>query len=223
MGNQFHLTRQGRLLTLVVGAAILAIIILAIISGAIEKWLWMQQLSYTGIFWTLLSVKWQMFSLAFVIVFLYLWINLRLANRGPVSREGNSAGLPEILAKSGIQVSPDGLKRAIVAVSAVVAFFFALMFYAQWDMYLRFHYGGSFGLPDPLFRVDLGYYLFRLPFYELLQNSLTVLKETNPEHLLNLWPYRCHARLPLLQLDPNLHQRQRLFQHRLLLFNQPLI
>jgi uncharacterized membrane protein (UPF0182 family) len=176
MGNQFHLTRRGRILPLIIGAVILGIIILAVISGAIQKWLWMQQLDYAGIFWTLLSVKWRMFCLAFVAAFLYLWINLHLAaKKGAVSREGNSAGLSDILSKSDIQVSPAGLKLAMVTVSVVVAFFFALIFYAQWDSYLRFRYGGSFGLPDPLFGVDVGFYLFRLPFYELLQNSLTAL------------------------------------------------
>ena len=176
MGNQFRLTRRGRLLTLIIGAAILGIIILAVISGVIQKWLWMQQLDYAVIFWTLLSVKWRMFCLAFVVVFLYMGINLHLAaKKGAVSREGNSAGLSDILSKSGIQVSPAGLKLAMATVSVVVAFIFAFMFYAQWDTYLRFRYGGSFGVHDPLFGVDVGFYLFRLPFYELLQNSLAAL------------------------------------------------
>jgi uncharacterized membrane protein (UPF0182 family) len=157
MGNQFRLTRRGRLLTLIIGAAILGIIILAIVSGAIQKWLWMQQLDFTVIFWTLLSVKWQMLCLAFVVAFLYLWINLHLAaKKGAVSHEGKPAGLADILSKSGIQISPAELKPAIPIVSVVVAFFFAFTFYAQWDTYLRFRYGGSFGLPDPLFGVDVG-------------------------------------------------------------------
>jgi hypothetical protein len=67
------------------------------------------------------------------------------------------------------------LKVAMGAVAAVAALFYALIFYGQWDTYLRFRYGGSFGLPDPLFGVDAGFYLFRLPFYELLQSSLSAL------------------------------------------------
>ena len=61
------------------------------------------------------------------------------------------------------------------ALAAVAALIFAVVFYAQWDTYLRFRHGGSFGLSDPLFGVDVGFYLFRLPFYELLQSSLTAL------------------------------------------------
>jgi uncharacterized membrane protein (UPF0182 family) len=174
MKNQFRMTGRGRLLILITGAAILGIIILAIISGVIQKWMWMQQLNYAGVFWTLLSVKWQMFCWAFVVAFLYLWINLHLAaKKGALFLEGNPAAASDILLKSGIQVSAAGLKQAVAILSVVVAFFFAFTFYAQWDTYLRFRYGGSFGLPDPLFGVDTGFYLFRLPFYELLQNSLT--------------------------------------------------
>ena len=48
-------------------------------------------------------------------------------------------------------------------------------FYSEWDTYLRFRYGGSFGVSDPLFGVDVGFYVFHLPFYVLLQSSLTLL------------------------------------------------
>jgi uncharacterized membrane protein (UPF0182 family) len=205
MGNQFRLTRRGRLLTLIIGAAILGIIILAIISGVIQKWLWMQQLDYAAIFWTLLSVKWGMFCLAFVVAFLYLWINLHLAaKKGADARKGNLAGSSDILLKSGIQISAAGLKLATATVSVVVAFFFALMFYAQWDTYLRFRYGGSFGLHDPLFGVDVGFYLFRLPFYELLQNSLTAL--TLVTLLAALIAYACFG---LLQFSRSARLKER--------------
>ena len=43
------------LLRLVIAAAVLLIIVLGIITGYVEKWLWMRQLNYAGIFWTLLS------------------------------------------------------------------------------------------------------------------------------------------------------------------------
>ena len=158
------------LLRIMIAAAVLLIIVLGIITGYLEKWLWMRQLDYAGIFWTLLSVQWAMFCSAFVFAFLYLWVNLRQA-------VGNSAAFREIgpVAQTGIDFSPRLLKLANVFVSTGVALFFALGFYAQWDTYLRFRYGGSFGVSDPLFGVDVGFYLFHLPFYELLQSSLMLL------------------------------------------------
>jgi uncharacterized membrane protein (UPF0182 family) len=44
--------------------------------------------------------------------------------------------------------------------------------YSQWDAFIRFHWGGRFGQSDPIFGRDIGFYVFQLPFYELLRNSL---------------------------------------------------
>jgi hypothetical protein len=89
------------LLRSMIAAAVLLIIVLGIITGYLEKWLWMRQLDYAGIFWTLLSVQWAMFCSAFVFAFLYLWVNLRQA-------AGNSAAFREIgpASQTGIDFSP---------------------------------------------------------------------------------------------------------------------
>ncbi|HEX4020119.1 MAG TPA: UPF0182 family protein [Acidobacteriaceae bacterium] len=173
--------RFGHLLRFVWLAAIVVIVVLTVFLGIIQKWLWMRQLDYAGIFWTLLSVRWAMFGAAFVFGFLYLWINLRFAARSiDTSHAGsfldkfvdpNAASNRKI----NFDVNPRFVSLAISTVSAAIALMFALGISAQWDLYLRFRYGGSFGLSDPLFRVDLGFYLFRLPFYELVQSSITFL------------------------------------------------
>jgi Uncharacterised protein family (UPF0182) len=83
------------LLGLVIAAAVLLDMVLGIITGYVEKWLWMRQLDYAGIFWTLLSVQWAMFCSAFVFAFLYLWLNLRQAVRnGAAFREDGRAERP---------------------------------------------------------------------------------------------------------------------------------
>jgi uncharacterized protein len=169
------------LLGLVV-AAVLLVIVLGSIAGYAEKWLWMRQLDYAGIFWTLLSVQCAMFCSAFVFAFLFLWINLRQAAANSAALRGDSrAGAPafssgaDAVAPVGIDFSPRLLKLAVVLISAGFALFLAIGFYTQWDTYLRFRYGGSFGVCDPLFGVDVGFYVFHLPFYELLQTSLMLL------------------------------------------------
>ena len=152
------------------------------LAGYLEQWLWMRQVNYVGIFWTLLSVQWLMSAAAFVFAFLYLWINLRLAAKNAAAFRGDGeARLPAFLSKSGsaAQISigfpPELLKLAAVLISVAVALFFATVFYGAWDTYLRFRYGGAFGISDPLFSVDVGYYVFSLPFYVLLQTSFTLL------------------------------------------------
>ena len=169
------------LLRFVIAAAVVLIIAVGL-SGYVEKALWMRQLDYAGIFWTLLSVQWGMFCAAFVIAFLYLWLNFRQAARNSDAFRGDGrAWRPAFLSRTDadtqtvIELSPRLLNPAVVLVSAGVGLFFAASFYAEWDTYLRFRYGGSFGVPDPLFGVDVGFYLFHLPFYVLVQSSVTLL------------------------------------------------
>ncbi|MFZ0931403.1 MAG: UPF0182 family protein [Syntrophobacteraceae bacterium] len=174
--GSYRIFRHWRPLKLIIVAAVVLIALLVLISGWIQKELWMRQLGYTGVFWTLLSLRWELFCAAFVVTFVYLWISLRFAAGNCATfRTGKLTGESTVVAKFGIQFSPADLKLAMGALAAAAAVIFGVIFYAQWDTYLRFRYGGSFGLSDPLFGVDVGFYLFRLPFYELLQNSLTAL------------------------------------------------
>jgi len=166
----------GGPIRLVLIAVVAVIAILAFIPAWIQKWLWMRQVNYAGIFWTLFSVRWGLFGAAFVVALLYLWINLRLAMKnGATFRVSGSTGESAIATRLAAEIPPKVLKLAMGAMAVVFALFYAVAFYAKWDTYLRFRYGGSFGLSDPLFGRDAGFYVFRLPFYELLQNSLTTL------------------------------------------------
>ena len=48
--------------------ALIAIgVVLSLVLGLVQKWLWMRQLDYVGIFWTLLSVKWGIFGVTLFI------------------------------------------------------------------------------------------------------------------------------------------------------------
>jgi uncharacterized membrane protein (UPF0182 family) len=167
---------QWRPLKFVLASAVVLIVLLATIPNWMQKWLWMREVGYTGIFWTLFSVRWELFFAAFAVALLYLWINLQLAAKAAATfRAGALITESSIATRVGVQISPTVLKVIIGTVAAAGALFLALIFYGQWDTYLRFRYGGAFGLADPLFGVDAGFYVFRLPFYELLQNSLAAL------------------------------------------------
>jgi uncharacterized protein len=174
-----HGSWWGKLLTWRTLVALLIIAALREIPTLLQKWLWMRQLNYAGIFWTLLVVKWGMACVAFIGSFLFLWVNLRQAARRSLGsaddRSTKHAPSFEQMSQfeiGGIPISRSGLTRLIVL---VVAALFALFFSGQWDTYLRFRYGGSFGLSDPVFGRDVGFYLFRLPFYRLLESSLVLL------------------------------------------------
>jgi uncharacterized membrane protein (UPF0182 family) len=155
---------------LVLAVIILALIILSTITGKIVEWLWMTQLGYKNIFWRLLFIKLGWFGIAFVVVFLYFWANLRLLihlSLKSMKKQG------VVVLKDGTEIASRWTKRVSLVISCIPGFIFALIYYSEWDRYLRFRWGGSFGFSDPIFGADIGFYIFHLPFYELIQNGLT--------------------------------------------------
>jgi uncharacterized membrane protein (UPF0182 family) len=172
--------RTLRLVTqYIIPGVILLLIVTGMVTGYLEKWLWMGQLHYTGIFWTMFSIEWTMYAVSFAIVFSFLWLNLRqaLLNGGvPAGR----AMMPRALVPGGadadeLELTPHLLHSAIVIVSLAIAWFAANAFFGQWDTWLRFRYGSTFGVADPLHGIDVGFYVFHLPFYQMLQTSVMLL------------------------------------------------
>jgi uncharacterized membrane protein (UPF0182 family) len=162
-------------------AGVLAVLLvgLLVIPQLLQKWLWMRQLDYAGVFWTLFSVKCGMAGVAFIGVFLFLWLNIRAAVRNSfalhgydTAKESGSGEKTRAIEIGGFAFSGHVVMRSLPLIAAAVAAIFAVGFYTQWDTYLRFRYGGSCGFSDPVFGVDVGFYLFTLPFYRLLQGSL---------------------------------------------------
>ena len=76
-------------------AALLFIALIAI-PGFLQKWLWMRQLDYAGIFWTLFSVKVGLTCMGFAFAFLFLWLNVRQASKSGLgwadSKDGSGGG-----------------------------------------------------------------------------------------------------------------------------------
>lgn len=57
-------------------------------------------------------------------------------------------------------------------VLAVIGCIVAMGFAGQWDAYLRFSNTQPHGTVDPAFGHDLAFYMLRLPFLEIIQNTL---------------------------------------------------
>jgi uncharacterized membrane protein (UPF0182 family) len=55
--------------------------------------------------------------------------------------------------------------------SPLAAFFLALGFANEWNTWLLARHGGAFGVKDPTYGLDLGFFVFRLPWYRALANT----------------------------------------------------
>ncbi len=169
-------TGKSRRLIFVGSLAVFVVLLIAVawLSDWLVDWLWMKEVGYTEVFLRLISLKGGLFLFSFAAVFFYLWINLRIA-AGAYYHKGTPlriAGIPNLYE---VQTNPWMTKTLMIVVSLALALFFGLAFLSGWDTFLRYYWGGSFGQTDPFFGKDLGFYLFRLPFYGSLRDGFAVL------------------------------------------------
>lgn len=149
---------------------------------------WFQSLEFQQIFLTILFNRVFIALIATLISFLFIFLNLKWLQKwlgrnlseedtdpeviqvdfGP-SRERLQSNLSELgrsIARSPI------LSWLIFGFSAVVALLNGLALSAQWLTIQKFLKQVPYGVNDPIFNKDVSFYLFSLPFYELLLESV---------------------------------------------------
>lgn len=154
-------TRQMKVMILFIAALVLLVVFLRII-GLITDWFWFQEVGYQQIFTVTLLAKIKTGFLFGAVFFLILYGSLLIALR--LSREplfGDQAGSFDIPLR---QMEPGALKILVSAGSLLFGLFAAANGSDQWENFLRFVNATPFGVSDPLFRKDIGFYVFQLPF-----------------------------------------------------------
>jgi hypothetical protein len=118
------------------------------------EYLWFQEVGYTNVFLTILKTKLALAALGAVVFFPIALLNFRKAGKNALGNDSYSG----------------------VALGASVLFALFMGFIASfgWDIFLRYTNQVSFGLADPIFNKDIGFYFFSLPFYVYLKNLLLV-------------------------------------------------
>ncbi|NOZ77242.1 MAG: UPF0182 family protein, partial [Euryarchaeota archaeon] len=129
------------------------------VAGLYTDYLWFGEVGYTGVFLTVLKTKLAV-GLAGALFFLVLtYANLRLALINSLKAKGEPT--------AGAGLTP--LAKALVVIFAL---FMGLGISVTWETVLKFLNAGRFGLADPIFNRDVGFYLFTLPFYNTVQSVL---------------------------------------------------
>ncbi|MFN8475820.1 MAG: UPF0182 family protein [Anaerolineae bacterium] len=129
--------------------------------------LWFQSLGYFDVFATEVKARIGLFVLGFVLSALFLGGNWMLA-RWLVRREPLFFGQENWL---------DGRAAPwIITLSALVlSLFMALNMADNWDTLLLYQNQQTFGRADPIFNLDIGYYVFGYPFLRFVQGWVMAL------------------------------------------------
>ena len=153
--------RQMKGMLIFIAALVIFIIFLRII-GLITDWFWYQEVGYETIFTVTLLAKIKTGALFGAGFFLVLYVNLLIAMR--LSREplfGDPAGGFGLPFR---EMEPATLKILILMGSLLIGLFATANGSAQWENLLLFLNPSPFGVTDPLFEKDIGFYVFQLPF-----------------------------------------------------------
>ena len=171
---------QGALRLLIIAVIIffICLILLDLISGFLVDWLWFSAIGYFGVFWTIIFAKAEVFFAVFLATTIILWVNGSLAFR--FARSQWSQRLAEFEWKpTGAATLPEVLEFtrhrlpwpvAVVCGACIIAALVAWGEVNNWDVFLRFLYQVPYGASDPLYRNDIGFYLFTLPAYIAIKN-----------------------------------------------------
>lgn len=150
----------GRLLALI-GILILIFLVIGPIVNIWSELLWFQALGLSGVYLTRLEYQLGLFVAGLLVSFAFLaglWLlALRL-------RDARSFGVVGIRRRT-LRSLP-GL--AVLAGAALVGLVTGLGLASQWQSAALFANGPDTGLKDPVFGMDVGFYLFRLPFLETI-------------------------------------------------------
>ena len=135
-------------------------------------WLWFQEVGFTQIFTTTLTAKLLLALLSGGFFFLLVYFNIRVASR-------SLRGMRFLDQENAIELpSPELfdplLQRLLLPSSLLLGLLAAPQGAGHWESLLLFFNSVPFGIKDPLFSLDIGFYVFRLPALKSLYNWLTV-------------------------------------------------
>ncbi|MET7865837.1 UPF0182 family protein [Micromonospora taraxaci] len=161
-----RMSRRGRVTIAVLVGVFVLFTLLGWGVQAWTDWLWFDEVRYTEVFTGVLLTRLVLFLAVglgmAVIVGGNLWLAHRLRPRlRPHSVEQAT------LERYRMVLSPR-LGTWILLTAAVVGLFAGLSAQNRWNQWMLFRNGGDFGIKDPEFGVDIGFYVFQLPFWRYL-------------------------------------------------------
>ncbi len=166
------LTRRSRLLIGLSAAAVVLLLFGPRLIDTYVDWLWFGELGYRSVFTTQVVTRVVLFFVVAILFGAIVFAALALAYRTrPVFVP--TAGPDDPVARYRTAVMAR-LRLVGIGVPAFIGVLAGFVAQSYWGTVQLFLHGGSFGIADPQFGIDLGFYAFDLPFYRLVLSYLFV-------------------------------------------------
>ena len=164
------MTRRWRI-PLFAALALLVIVVPSAIRFYTD-WLWFGETGYRDVFITTLAAEGTLAGGATVLALGVLLLNLRVALRTYSTRE-----LALVTREGPVAITIDRQRVQTIgtALAVVVALLFGVYASGQWQVWLLFRHAQPFGDVDPVLGRDVSFYIFRLPFLDVIRGYLFAL------------------------------------------------
>ncbi|WP_366921836.1 UPF0182 family protein [Metallumcola ferriviriculae] len=161
------------------GTVILAVMALVFFSklglNLYVDWLWFNSVDYSQIFLKTVYYDWLVRLVVLLSLFILLLVNLLLTRKHVLQR----ISLPEtenVIPLKNYYLSDFLTGKRLVAIYTVVSILLAALLSVvasgQWLTVLKFLHRQPFNITEPLFNLDAGFYVFQLPFFNLIYTIL---------------------------------------------------
>lgn len=166
------LTRRSRVLITIAVAVVALLLFGPKLIDTYVNWLWFGELGFRSVFTTVVLTRLIVFVVVALVVAAIVFAGLALAYRTrpvfvPTTGPNDPVARYRTAVLARLRLIAFGVPAAIGALAGLVA-------QGYWVRVQLFLHGGEFGVTDPQFGKDLGFYAFDLPFYRLLLTILFV-------------------------------------------------
>lgn len=163
---------RGRVALIIAAVVLVGLLLSArMLAGFYVDYLWHQSVDRTDVFWGVLWSKVTLFAMfggAFIALAV---VNLIIADRlAPTAFSANTHPVVERFH----EFFGHRLKLLRIAVAVVLGLLFAIPTMARWQDWEMFRNSKSFGISDPRFGNDVGFYMFKLPFVTFVVDWLFI-------------------------------------------------
>jgi uncharacterized protein len=151
---------RRRLVPILLAAAFGAVFLFPAFSALLADWWWFREIGYQVVFIRELTTRLLLFLAASGLTAGVLYLNLRAAQRGllpdPVVLQLGGPGTLRVDVSS-------ALRRLTLPVSLAFGLLAGFAATPAWDLVLQVIHRTPFGIADPVFSRDIGFYVFTLP------------------------------------------------------------
>lgn len=149
-------------LSFVILAIVLVVVLFVSLIGFIADFLWFKEMGYLSVFFKKLVTQLTVGVPTFIVVTGLVYLYLSKLKKGYFSKIASSE-----------ETDLKKLRKTTIALSAVFGVFATAMSIMQlWFEILKFANSSSFDIADPLFNMDISFYIFKLDFLTQLNEIL---------------------------------------------------